>query len=143
MGFWILFTQFMATISAMIVKFIIISVKVHNDLIENFFVPYFPYMLILYKNPKNITYVDTDAGLRIDNRIRIKYLINHDNNIEKIISYLNKPDKKISIFFRNKSNKLMINIMNIENEVESLSEKEYTLNTLKLYEKERNNVFMG
>jgi len=121
-------------------KFIVFAIKFHNDTIEKFFIPYFPYPLSIYKNPKQITYVDSNSGLRLDNRIRLKYLINHDNNLEKILSYISKMDTRLVIMFRDNNNILMINMMDIDNKSEIFSAKEYEFNTLKLYSKPVNKL---
>lgn len=141
MEFGILIANLIKYLTVAFTKFVIYSITLHNATVENFFIPYFPYPLALYRNPKRITYVDSDNGLRIDNKIRLKYLVNHDNNIEKILSYVSKMDKRICIIFKANDGKFMLNMMNIDDTMEVLSGKEYEFNTLKLYSKEANILF--
>jgi hypothetical protein len=107
-------------------------------MIKNVFIPMFPYPLAIYSNVNNIVAIDSDNGLSTGNRIRLTYLINHENNLEQFIRYISKLDNRLLIMFRGKNNQLNMNIMDINNKMELLSGKEYKFNTLQLINKPAN-----
>jgi hypothetical protein len=125
-------------LTVLFTNILIASIKANNDIIDRILIPYFPYPLAIYTNPNHIAYVDSDNGLRIDNKIRLKYIINHANNLETLLSYISKLDNKLIIVSRNDSNNLIINMMDVNSKVEILSGKEYGFNTIKIYNKPSN-----